>query len=439
MKPAKDNCNVAIVGAGPAGIACGYALAKAGVDAVVFERGKYPGAKNMFGGIFFSNAMNRILPNFYDEAPIERFVAKRRYSMLVDNSEIAFGFEPEEFKKLPHNNSFIVKRSLFDKWFATKAEEQGAVVINNITIKDFLWDGDKVIGVISGPGSENTFLADVVVCAEGANSILSQKSGLRDKLGPTKRSIAVKEVIKLPRSVIEDRFGLSEKQGAAYEYFGSSVQGLLGNGFIYTNMDSLSVGIGFSLSDFMEKKGRESPNDILEDFKNHPSVEPLIKGGSTIEYMAHMIPSDSFSYLPNMYRDGLLLVGDAAGLLNTSFFHEGVNLAMASGLYAAETIIEARSKRDFTSKTLYQYQEKLNNSFVMQDLKNCKNFLSFLRSHKNLINGYPRLFNEILVDYFSVSEKSKREIKRGIFNKVRKNVKLTRMVTDMWGAWRSLI
>jgi len=332
----------------------------------------------------------------------------------------------------------VARRGQIDRWFAKKVEEAGASIITNYCVRDFLYEKGKVIGITSG-GDDDSLLADVVVCAEGANSLLSEKARLRERVESSRRSIAVKENIRLPRSVIEDRFGLEGRQGAAYEYFGSSVQGLLGNGFIYTNMDSLSVGVGFSLSDFMKNKSDKTPNDILEEFKSHPAIAPLLRGGETVEYMAHMIPSDSYQHLPKLFRDGLLIVGDAAGLLNTSFFHEGVNLAMASGIYAAETIINARERQDFSDATLRDYEAKLNKSFVLQDLKNCKNFLSFLSHHKSIINDYPALMNDVLVDYFRVSEKPKTQIKKEVFKRIRKNVKLSRMTADMWGAWRNLV
>jgi electron transfer flavoprotein-quinone oxidoreductase len=433
-----DKVDVIVVGAGPAGLSCAYTLAKNGVEVLVIERGGYPGAKNMFGGIFFSPIMEKLFPDFVEEAPWERFVSKRRISFLAGDNEMSFEMRPGAFNEPPFNHSFLAKRARIDKWFAGKAEDAGINIICNYCVRDFLYEDGKVIGITSG-GDDDSLLADVVICAEGANSILSEKAGMRGKIEPEKRSIAIKENIKFTQSVIEDRFGLTGREGAAYEYFGSSVQGLLGNGFIYTNTDSLSVGIGFSLSDFMENKNGKTPNDILEDFKGHPAVAPLLKDGRTTEYMAHMIPCDSFNRLPQLYRDGLLLVGDAAGLLNTSFFHEGVNLAMASGVYAAETIIEAKEARDFTSATLSLYYDKLSKSFVIQDLKNCKNFMSFLHSHKNIISDYPALFNEILVDYFRVSEKPKIEVKKEIFNKVRKNVNLTRMAGDMAGALRNLV
>ncbi|MBF0384296.1 MAG: FAD-dependent oxidoreductase [Candidatus Omnitrophica bacterium] len=434
-----DKVEVIIVGAGPAGLTCAYSLAKRGAEVVVIERGEYPGAKNMFGGIFFSSIMEKIFPEFFDEAPWERFVGKRKFSILAGKSELAFDMMPSAFNEKPYNHSFITLRGTMDGWLAKKAEGAGVSIITDYCVSDFLYEKGKIVGITSGSGDEDNLLADMIVCAEGANSILTEKAKLRKKIDPERRSIAIKENMRLPQNVIEDRFGLAGRQGAAFEYFGEAVQGLLGNGFIYTNKDSLSVGVGFSLSDFIKNRNGKNPNDILEDFKSHPSIAPLLKGAEIVEYMAHMIPSDGFDSLPKLYRDGLLVIGDAAGLLNTSFFHEGVNLAMASGIYAADTIMEARRKNDFSSQTLSLYEEKLKDSFVLQDIKNCKNFLSFLHKNKSLINDYPTLMNDILVDYFRVSEKPKTAVKKEIFRKVKKNVKFTRLAREMWGAWSNLI
>jgi len=430
----RDRCEVAIIGAGPAGISCGHILAKAGVDVVIFERGEYPGAKNMFGGIFFSNQMDKILPNFYNEAPVERFVAKRRYSMLVGDSEITFGFEPEEFKRPPYNHSFIVKRSVFDRWFAGKAEQQGAVVINNVAIRDFLWDKSKVIGVISGSGSDNALLTDVVVCAEGANSLLSQKAGLRNRLSMRARSIGIKEVIRLPRDVIDGRFGLTGEEGAAFEYFGGAVSGMLGNGFIYTNKDSLSVGVGVLVSELYRQKEPISSNQLLERFKNHPCVFPLIKGGRTLEYSAHMIPADGYKNMPRLFTDGLILVGDAAGLLNNSFFHEGVNMAMASGIKAAETVLKNRKAKSYDAESLSLYQQLLNDSFVLDDMRNCRDFLDIMHIHKELVNDYPHAVKDGLVKYFEVNSLPKRVLKRNAFREIKSRinfVKIARVFTSI--------
>jgi len=421
-------CEVAIVGAGPAGIACGYVLAKAGVDVVILERGQYPGAKNMFGGIFFADQMSKLIPEFYTEAPIERFVAKKHFSLLINDSEVSLNIASEEYKKPPYNHSYIVRRSLFDKWFAGKAEEQGAKIICGTMVTDFMRDGKRIVGVTAGSidDPENTLMADVVVCAEGANSMLSEKAGLRNRLSMRSRCVAVKEVIELDRDVINERFGLIGREGAAYEYFADATPGMLGDGFIYTNTDSLNVGVGVVISELYARKNPPSPNQLLDRFKNHPCIQPLVKGGKTLEYSAHMIPMDGFKNLPIFYTDGLMLVGDAAGLVNNSIAHEGVNMAMASGIMAAETILESRDQRRYGAKELRNYELRLKNSFVLQNMKSSKDFIDILRTHKELLNDYPHLAKDVITSYFKVSDVPKSTVKRDIVRMLRSKVSLVK-------------
>ena len=429
---------VVIVGAGPAGVSCGYVLAKAGVDVFILERGQYPGAKNMFGGVFFSDQMSSLLPEFYNEAPIERFVAKRRLSLVVDNSEIALSLELEEFKRHPYNHSFIVKRSRFDKWFAGKAEEQGAVILNGVTVRDFVRDNGRIMGVASGPGDDNALLADVVICAEGANSLLAQKAGLRNRLSMRARVIAVKEVIGIPKAVIDERFGLAGRQGAAYEYFGEAVSGMLGNGFIYTNLDSLSVGIGVLVSELYGREDPVSPNELLDRFKNHPCVSPLIKGGKTLEYSAHMIPADGYNNMPRLFADRLMLVGDAAGLVDNSVFHhQGVNLAMASGRMAAETILKNRKARRYDATALGLYARLLSDSFVLDNLKCSRDFLDIIRMHKELLNDYPHALRDALTSFFEVSDLPRRVTKRNVLRELRGRIRLINVVRTFASLMRS--
>jgi electron transfer flavoprotein-quinone oxidoreductase len=417
-------CEVAIVGAGPAGVACGYVLAKAGVDVVILERGQYPGAKNMFGGIFFADQMNKLIPEFYIEAPVERFVAKKHYALLINNSEVSLNIDSEEHKKPPYNHSYVVSRSVFDKWFAQKAEEQGATIICGTTVTDFVWDGKKIIGVTAGTADDrdNILLADVVVCGEGANSMLSEKAGLRNKLSMRARCVSVKEVIELGKDVIDERFGLTNREGAACEYFADATPGMLGDGFIYTNMDSLNVGVGVVISELYGCSNPPSPNQLLDRFKNHPCIKPLVKGGKTLEYSAHMIPMDGYKNLPRFYTDGLMLIGDAAGLVNNSICHEGVNMAMASGIMAAETILENREEKCYDARKLRQYERRLKNSFVLQNMKSSRDFIDILRTNKELINDYPHLMKNVITSYFKVSDVPKSVVKRDIVRMVRSRV-----------------
>ena len=414
-------CEVVIVGAGPAGISCGYVLAKAGVDVVILERGQYPGAKNMFGGIFFADQMNKLIPDFYTDAPVERFVAKKHYSILINNSEISLNIDSEEHKKPPYNHSYIVKRSVFDKWFAEKAVEQGATIISGTTVEDFVWNGNKITGVTATTNNDNdnVLSADVVVCAEGANSMLSEKAGLRNRLSMRARCISVKEVIELGRDVINERFNLTGREGAAYEYFADATPGMLGDGFIYTNMNSISVGVGVVISEMYGCQHPVSLNELLERFKNNPCIRPLVKGGKTLEYSAHMIPMDGHKNLPKFYTNGLMLVGDAAGFVNNSICHEGVNMAMASGIMAAETILDNRQERRYDVRALRLYERRLKNSFVLQNMKSSRDFIDILRTNKELLNDYPHLMKDVITKFFEVGDVPKSTVKRDIIRMIR--------------------
>jgi len=423
QEEAMHKCEVAIVGAGPAGVACGYVLAKAGVDVVILERGQYPGAKNMFGGIFFADQMNKLIPEFYTEAPVERYVAKKHFALLINDSEVSLNIDSEEYKKPPYNHSYIVRRSIFDKWFAEKARQQGAAIICGTAATDFVWKGKKIVGVTAGTADDpdNVLMADVVVCGEGANSMLSEKAGLRNRLSMRARVVAVKEVIELGKDVIDERFGLAAREGAAYEYFADATPGMLGDGFIYTNMDSVNVGVGVVISELYGRKNPPSPNQLLDIFKNHPCIRPLIKDGKTLEYSAHMIPMDGYRNLPRFYTDGLMLVGNAAGFVNNSICHEGVNMAMASGIMAAETILENKGK-NYDAKTLRQYERRLKNSFVLQNMKNSRDFIDILRTHKELLNDYPHLIKDVITSYFKVSDVPKSTVKSNIVRMIRSRV-----------------
>lgn len=418
-----NKVDVIIVGAGPAGVACGYVLSKAGIETIVLERGGYPGSKNMIGGILFTTILSQLIPNFIEEAPLERYIKERKFSLLSKDTEISFSFKTDKFSKPPYNNSFTIFRAKFDRWFAEKLEKSGVMVLTNVTVDELIWDKTKCVGVKTRL-DDGELYADVVVLAEGANSLLAESEGLKEITSERKTAIAVKEIIYLPQEVIDERFHLSSDgkipEGVAIEYFDDAVKGMFGNAFIYTNRNSLSVGIGCLLDEVSKKN--INPNDILEYFKSHPCVSNLLRDGKTIEYSAHMIPEGGYNSIPNLVYDGLLLVGDCAGLVNASFFHEGTNLAMASGVHAAEAIIYAKKKNDFTVRTLSLYVEKLKNSFVIKDMKKFKNFPIIGEKCPEILTEYPEVIAELITDYFTVSGKSKQEIEKDIKNKLLKKI-----------------
>ncbi len=420
-----------IVGAGPSGIAAAYSLANAGLNVVVLERGTKPGAKNMFGGILYTNILKQLIPTFIaDGAPVERHLVRRRFSLLSERSELAVDLNFDKFKTPPYNNSFTVLRSRFDPWFADQAEAAGAIIITDAVVDDFLYKDDKIDGVkVRLEGGE--IYGDVVICAEGVNSLLAEKAGLKKKPEPKYTVSVAKEVIHLPSEVIDERFGMEDNQGAAFEFFGRAASGAIGSGFIYTDKEHLSVGIGTPVSELVSKD--LNTNDLLEAFKAHPCVRNYLRGGKTVEYSAHMIPEGGYNKLGELVADGLILVGDSAGFLNPSLYKEGTNNAMASGVFAAETVLEAREAGDFTKKGLSGYRKRLEESFVLKDLKRYKDVPDILHSHSDLFDDYPDALLTMLRDHFTISEKSKEEIHKDMIKDFKGKVGVWKALLDMYG------
>ncbi len=175
------------------------------------------------------------------------------------------------------------------------------------------------------------------------------------------------------------------------------------------------------------------PNDLLETFKAHPAVKPLLEGSEIKEYLAHLIPEVKYAELPRPYGDGYMLLGDAAGFVNF-MFQEGSNLAITSGKLAGETAIEAKGRGDFSAESLSLYQRKLKDSFVLKDLYDLRNAPGFFRSHREFFDLYPRLLNEAAREFLTVDEKSKKERRQDIFRVIRGERSLWRIGRDMFDA-----
>jgi electron transfer flavoprotein-quinone oxidoreductase len=174
---------VIVVGAGPAGTTAAYLLAKAGLNVVQLERGASPGSKNVFGGILYTT-VNRLIPNFWERAPVERHVKGARIYLISDTNAVSIGVESEDHNQPPYNHSFTVSRARFDQWYAREAEDAGAMLLTNTVVDDLLWYRGKVIGV-KVRGDEGDLYADVVIAADGVNSLLAE-SRTRKRYQPQK-------------------------------------------------------------------------------------------------------------------------------------------------------------------------------------------------------------------------------------------------------------
>ncbi|QNB47649.1 FAD-dependent oxidoreductase [Thermanaerosceptrum fracticalcis] len=387
-----------IVGAGPAGSAAALTLARAGLEVLVIERGLQAGSKNMTGGRLYAHALQKIIPNFWEEAPVERRVVKETITMITPSGSVSLDYKSQRYNQEPYH-SFTVLRAQFDQWLATKAEEAGAVIATGVRVDDLLRDDQgKIIGVIAG---EDQMLANVVIAADGVNSLLAQKAGLRGELKDIHVATGVKEVIELPRQVIEDRFQLTGEEGAAQLFVGRCTQGIQGGGFLYTNKNTISIGLVITSGAIGKSKIKIA--DLIEEFKTHPNIAPLVTGGKVVEYSAHLVPEGGLNMLPALYTDGLLIAGDAAGLvLNTGYMVRGMDLAIYSGIAAAQTVIKAKEKEDYSKTSLSHYQELLKNSFVMKDLETYKNAPAFMEQTTRIFTTYPQLADNILYKLFTV-------------------------------------
>ena len=212
----------------------------------------------------------------------------------------------------------------------------------------------------------------------------------------------------LPRETIEARFNLEGDEGAVIEAAGTISRGMTGMGFVYTNKECLSVGIGCLVSEF--QRTGETPYELIERFKRHPSIAPLIAGSEVKEYSAHLIPEGGFKAIPQLHGDGWVVVGDAAQL-NNAVHREGSNLAMTSGRLAAEAIFQVKSRRDpMTAVNLTLYKKLIDESFVMKDLKKHKDMPTLLHTQsQNFFLTYPQLVSKAMQNFVRVDGTPKAE------------------------------
>lgn len=266
-----DRYDVIIVGAGPAGSSAAKICADNNLSVVLIEKGRFPGTKNMFGGTIYRAAAEEIIPDFWEEAPIERNVIREVLYFMETDSVVEMGFTSFKFAKPPYN-TFTVIRSRFDRWLAGLAEKAGAHLMNSTLVEDILFEKDgliskKVGGIILEDGTK--IYSDIVILAEGASADLSQEIGLRGKISTDILSVYVKELIALPREVIEDRFNLEKDEGMNIGMIGFPTAGTIGKGGIWLNKDTISLIVGGPLNQLI--KNGSNPYQLLCRLKEHPT------------------------------------------------------------------------------------------------------------------------------------------------------------------------
>jgi len=415
-----------VVGAGPAGTAAAFTMARGGLKVLMIERGEFPGAKNVFGGVLYRHHLEELIPEWWTKAPLERPIVEQNYWLLDGDGAVKIGHRSRRYVDGKPNN-FTALRAKFDRWFASQAEEAGALLICETTVTELLMEGDRVVGVRTDR-EEGDVYAQAVIIADGVNSLLGKQVGAHRELPPGEVSLVVKQTLSLPREKIEDRFGLEEGEGATIEILGAPSQGMVGLGFLYTNTDSLSLGLGIMVDDLVATGAR--PYELLENMKQHPALRKLLQGAEVKEYAAHLIPEGGLRAMPKLAGPGWMICGDAAGMVN-ALHREGTNLAIASGQLAGEAVLAMAKAGDFKPEGFQAYAQAVQASFIRQDLAKYQRLPSFLHDRKALLMGkLPDALNDSLFEWFNVDDRPKAEHQRQIVHNIKE------MAGGTWGLLR---
>jgi len=401
-----EKFDVIVVGAGLAGLAASYTMAREGLEVILLERGDYPGSKNVTGGRLYVNPVRDLFPDLWDQAPFERFITHEGFSMMSKDRSITVDYHGRELCREPYQ-SYSVLRSRFDRWLAEQTEAQGAMLLSSAKVDDVIIDNGKISGVLTGGDDLH---ADVVVACDGVLSLIAEKAGLRRPGLPGNYAVGIKEVIELDADIINARFNLEGNEGTARLFFGDITKGKFGGGFLYTNTDSISLGIVIGIKALTDDEPSMEAPAFLDGFKNRPEVAALIKGGQTVEYSAHVIPEGGYRSLTTLSGNGILVAGDAAGLaLNLGVTVRGMEYALASGYYAAQTVLQAKDAGDYGTEMLSVYKTMLENSFVLEDFKNFRETPTVLDDPR-ILSHYPDLFGNIMKDIYEVPAGSKNRL-----------------------------
>ena len=426
----EDQVDLIVVGAGPAGSTAALVAARAGLDTLLIERGNFAGAKNMTGGRLYAHSLEKLLPGFAEEAPVERVVTRERISMLNETDAVTVEYAAPKAQEAA-SRSYTVLRTSFDQWLSGKAEEAGAQLVPGVRVDELLVRDGKVCGVRAG---DETLEARAVILADGVNSLLGTQLGMVKAVNTHTCAVGVKEVLEFTPQQMTDRFACTGNEGTAWLFAGMPSDGYMGGGFLYTNATTVSLGVVFGLHN-MDKVGKSVPQ-MLEDFRSHPAVAPLLEGGKLLEYSAHVVPEGGYAMVPELVRDGVLLAGDAAGLcLNVGYTVRGMDLAIASGEAAAQAVIAAKQRDDFSAAGLGGYKQALEDSFVLKDLKLYRNLPQTLDNNR-IFSAYPDMAAGIMADMFNVNGPSA-PLRNKLWARA-KNVGLLNLLKDGINVMRSL-
>lgn len=401
----KIEMDVVFVGAGPANLAAALHLKNSiaehdglidlgapgnkigDIEIGIVEKGAYVGAHILSGAVMDPIAIRELMPDFLEQGcPVDTVVTEDAFWYMTKNKAIQPPIVPPPLK---NKGKYVVSLSKMCEWLAEKCEEAGINIFPEFPAAEVLYDeNERVIGVRTGDKGidkagnpkENLelgvdLLAKVTVLGEGSRGSLAkqltERLGLNKGKDPQIFSLGVKELWEVPPG----RF----PEGRVVHTLGfPSDTKTYGGGWIY-GLKNNAVSIGYVTGlDYLDPT--IDPHAEFQKFKTHPKVAEILQGGKMLKYGAKSINAGGYYTMPRLYADGVLLVGDCASFLNGQRI-KGIHTAMKSGMLAAETIIGAFEHADFTSKTLKHFEEKVNLSWIYDELYKVRNF------HASFQNG----------------------------------------------------